>query len=200
MTRKLPKQEQRWPLDIQVSRSFIRQLLQTASEFDLNKGGYFDGRSGVVNLWAGPDDKPTCWNVEITKGGLKHPRDYVGGLYWDWLSDDLASLYLDATPYALLDKARKDRQELPEETWRSIGDWLKVKAQELIRLAQLQPEMVGTQCPLCHFVLPTGHLLNDLLDHMAREHQSKIKEVVLGETTVVVTDRGKFVLESVEKF
>lgn len=200
MARKLPKQEQRWPLNIQVSRSFIRLLLQTANEFDLNKGGYFDGRCGCINVWAGPTEKPACWNVEITKGGLTYPRDYVGGVYWDWLNDDQASLYLDATPYALLDKARKDRQELPEEAWQSIGDWLKAKAQELIRLAQLQPERVGTRCPLCSFILPTDHLLNDLLDHIAREHQVTIKEIALGRRTILVTDQGIFALEAVEKF
>ena len=73
MPRKLPKQEQRWSLDMQVSRSFIRQLLKTASEFDLNKDGLYDGRSGCVNIWASQDDKPSCWSVEVTKGDFDFP-------------------------------------------------------------------------------------------------------------------------------
>ena len=48
MSRKESKQQQRWPLDMQVSRSFVQQLLKTASEFDLSKNGLYDGRSGCV--------------------------------------------------------------------------------------------------------------------------------------------------------
>ena len=109
-------------------------------------------------------------------------------------------MYIDASPYALLDESRKNRRELPEEAWQSIHDWLMAKVQELTRLAQLQPHTIGTQCPLCSFILPNGHLLNDLFDHIAQEHQVKIQEVVLGNRTVVVTDQGEFTLESVETF
>jgi hypothetical protein len=185
---------------MQVSRSFVQRLLKTASEFDINKGGLFDARSVCANIWCSPDDKPSCWNIEVTKGGLNYPREYVGGLYWDWLDDDRVSLYLDATPYALLDQARKTRQELSEEAWGSIHDWLKAKAQELIRLAQLQPQTVGTQCPLCSFILPADHLLNDLLDHLTKEHRVQTLEVILGDRPMVVTDRGSFELKAVEKF
>jgi hypothetical protein len=200
MRHKQNYQEQPWSLDMQVSRSFLHQLLTTANEFDINKGGLFDARSGCANVWASPEDKPICWNVEIKKGGLDYPRDYVGGLSWEWLNDDRASLYLHATPYTLLDHARKHRQELPQEAWQSIHDWLKAKAQELIRLAQLQPQTVGTQCPLCSFVLPTGHLLNDLLDHILQEHQVRTLEVILTDHPLIVTDQGSFELNTVERF
>jgi hypothetical protein len=200
MPGKRAKQEQRCSLDIQVSRSFIRQLFTTANEFDVNKNGLYDGRSGCINVWCSPDDKPSYWNVEVTKGGLDFPREYVGGLSWDWLSDDLASLYIHATPYALLEHARKQRQELSKEAWQSICDWLKAKAQELIRLAQLQPDTIGSRCPFCEFLLPTDHLLNDLLAHIVQEHQVRTLEVVLKDRPLLVTDRGVFELRSVERF
>lgn len=117
-----------------VSRDTIQKLLAVGHQFDLNKNGLYDARSGVVNVWASPEDKPTCWTPEITQGTLNFPRDYVGGLYWDWLDDHSATLYLDATPYGLTERGPK--KTLTPEEWDQIFDWLKVKVQNLIRLAE----------------------------------------------------------------
>ncbi len=71
-------------LNILVDRDLVRKILAVGHEFDVNKNGLFDARSGCVNFWCSQEDKPECWDVPILQGGLKFPRDYVGGMYWEW--------------------------------------------------------------------------------------------------------------------
>jgi hypothetical protein len=186
-------------LNITADRDLLRQLLAAGRAWDLERGGLYDARSGVVNIWCSPDDKPACWDVKITPGGLSHPREYVGGLGWEWLNDDQAELFVEAAPYALLDQRR--RTPLSEQEWQEVLAWLREKAMGLVRLARLEPQVVGTRCPFCSFVLPAGELLNDLLAHIATNHPDvSLRGVVLGEAVVLQTDRGDFTLQPVERF
>ena len=186
-------------LNITADRDFLRRLLAAGHAFDLERGGLYDARSGVINVWCSPDDKPPCWDVKIMPGGLSHPREYVGALGWDWLNDDQAELHVEAAPYALLDHRR--RRSLSEQEWQDILAWLREKAMGLVRLARLEPQVVGTRCPFCSFVLPAGELLNDLLTHIGTDHPDvSLRGVVLGEAVVLQTDRGEFTLQAVERF
>jgi hypothetical protein len=186
-------------LNITADRDFLRRLLAAGHAFDLERGSLYDARSGVINVWCSPDDKPPCWDVKITPGGLSHPRAYVGALGWDWRDEEQAELYVEATPFALL--GRKPRRPLAEQEWEEVLAWLREKALGLVRLAQLEPRLVGTRCPFCPFVLPAGQLLNGLVEHIAGAHpEVRLQEIVLGSPPVLRTDRGQFLLESVEKF
>jgi hypothetical protein len=186
-------------LNITADRDLLRQLLATGRAWDLERGGLYDARSGVVNIWCSPDDKPACWDRPISRGGLRYPREYVGGLGWEWRDDDHAELCVEAAPYALLDQRR--RRSLSEQEWQGILAWLREKAMGLVRLARLEPQVVGTRCPFCSFVLPAGELLNDLLTHIAANHSDvSLRGVVLGEAVVLQTDRGDFTLQPVERF
>src|SRR5262249_62215855 len=49
-------------LDLAVDREFVQRLLATGRAFDLETGGLSDARSGVINVWCSPDDKPACWH------------------------------------------------------------------------------------------------------------------------------------------
>jgi hypothetical protein len=186
-------------LNVRADRNLLRQLLAAGRAWDLNIGGLYDARSGVINIWASPTDKPACWDRPISRGGLRFPREYVGGLGWEWPDDDHAELYVEATPYALLEGRRQE--PLPEESWQEILAWLREKALGLIRLARLEPQVVGVGCPFCSFVLPAGELLNDLLTHIGANHADvSLRGVVLGEAVVLQTDRGEFTLQAVERF
>jgi hypothetical protein len=157
-------------LNLAVDREFVQRLLTTGRAFDLERGGLYDARSGVINIWCSPDDKPACWNSPISRGALTHPRSYAGALGWDWRDDDQSDLYVEAAPYDLLE--RQPRQPLAERSWKEILAWLREKALDLVRLARLEPRVVGTCCPFCAFVLPAGELLNDLIDHITAQHAS----------------------------
>jgi hypothetical protein len=186
-------------LRITADKDFIRRLLKAGYSFDLEQDGHYDARSGCVNLWCSPDDKPACWDWEITRGGLSHPREYVGALGWEWRDDDHADLYIEAAPTDLLE--RRPRRPLPEQAWQEILAWLREKALALVRLAQLEPRVVSTRCPFCDFVLPAGKLLNGLLDHIAAAHpEVGLQGVTLANTPILSTDRGDFPLRSVERF
>lgn len=176
-------------LGIVVDRATVHKILSTGRAFDISSGGMYDARSGVVNFWCSPEDKPTCWDKEILPGDLGHPRDYVGGLYWDWLDDDRVKLRLDATPYQLLDARRKalkpryGQPVLTDEEWDSVMVWLEAQAQGLLRLVDLHPTVKGSHCPYCKFVLPVGHLFNDMLAHITDVHNIDVVAVLLGEPT-----------------
>jgi hypothetical protein len=66
-----------------------RAVLRVGHDVDINKGGLWDARSGCVNIWAAPDDKPEGWpaNVEITQGGLDYPRSFVADVSMQWPED-----------------------------------------------------------------------------------------------------------------
>src|SRR5260370_3404340 len=70
--------------EVRVHRAEWLELRKYAHELDIDKGSYYDARIGVVNFWCGPDNKPLDWpDVEINKGTLKFPRDYVGAFWAD---------------------------------------------------------------------------------------------------------------------
>jgi hypothetical protein len=189
----------RQQLNVSVDRDFVRKLLEAAHAFDLEQGGLYDARSGLVNVWCSPEDQPACWDAEITCGGLTHSRAYVGALGWDWLDDDRADLFVEAAPYDLL--KRRPRRQLPETDWAEILVWLRSQALALTRLAALQPRVTGTRCPFCHFVLPVGELLNSLLDHIGEAHPTvRMRGIDLGHTPVLRTDEGDLPLRPDERF
>ncbi len=128
--------EQKKYLDKVVDKKFIQRLLDIGHKLDINKGGIFDSRSGVVNIWASPTEKPSCWNEEIIQGCLDFPRDYVGGLYWEFQDENKYKLYIDASPYALLNGPdRSENRVLSPQQWQNVINWLEEKSWDLIRLA-----------------------------------------------------------------
>ena len=46
-------------LHLAVDREFVQRLLATGRAFNLERGGLYDARSGVVNVWA----KRRCWSL-----------------------------------------------------------------------------------------------------------------------------------------
>lgn len=174
-------------------------MLQVGHEFDLNKDGLYDSRSGVVNIWCSDVEKPSCWNDEVTRGALDYPRDYVGALGWEYVDEDEYELYLEASPYSLFEKNGKTLcRELPEETWEEIFRWLKEKSEMLIRLTKIQPKIIGTQCPFCDFILPPDALLNELFNHIQDHEEIKVLSFMLPD--MLETNKGTFKLKSVESF
>jgi len=180
-----------------VDRQFVQKLLSVGRAFDVDQGGYYDARSGVVNFWCGPDNKPSCWPNDIKIGGLKHPRDYVGGLYWEVEGDEF-HLYLEADPFSLLEFRSGDRYNkdcLSKDDSDSVFDWLKEQADGLIRLAGVSVESKGTKCPFCDYVSPPTELLNDLMDHMEGHDGVKVTGIFMGKSIVIETNRGDLTLE-----
>jgi hypothetical protein len=66
-------------LNVRADRNLLRQLLATEGAWDLERGGLYDARSGVINIWCSPHDKPACWDRPISKGGLRHPENTSAG-------------------------------------------------------------------------------------------------------------------------
>jgi len=73
--------------EIEIDAEEWSHLLDKALEYDINKGGFYDARIAVINLWCSPEDKPINWEeVLITPKGLKYPRAYVGGIHGQYLA------------------------------------------------------------------------------------------------------------------
>jgi len=207
MNEQVKPNEHQKQLNIKGTREFIARLLATGRAFDVNKDGLYDARSGAINVWCSPTDKPACWTHEITKGDLKYPREYVGGLYWDWLDDNSVQFRLDCTPYQMLEHIKKERKPrwnapiLTDDEWNEIVGWLERKVLELLRLADLHPEIGGTKCPFCDYVLPPDELLNTIIEHIDNMHREvEVTGVCLGREACINTKAGDYVLRAVEKF
>ena len=68
--------------EVKLHRTEWLELRRYAQELSIDQGSYYDARIGVVNFWCGPDNKPLDWpHVEINKGTLRFPRDYVGAFF-----------------------------------------------------------------------------------------------------------------------
>lgn len=185
-------------LDVRLDRKGIERILQTGQRYDIEKGGLYDARSGCVNIWAAPEDKPGCWDTEIEAAGLDYPRSYVGSLDWEWGEADIAELFVEAAPYDLLDKY--ERKGFPAEDWEEVLRWTEAKARELLVLAETAPEVIGTHCPFCSFVLPSGALINTLLAHITEKHpHEKPTALVIGNGVEVVTRNDTYPLLPAEK-
>lgn len=179
-------------LNVLVNQTTLHKILEIGHEFDVNKNGHYDARLGCVNIWCSPDDKPTCWNNPITQGDLDYPRDYTGTIYWE-TKNNLASLYIEAEPFALLD--RPERQ-LTDTEWEQVLDWLQDKAMFLVRFASIHPD-TGIKCPFCSHVMPRSW--NDLLElfhHIEITHEKHVDEIVLGDPTRVTVNGESFPLET----
>lgn len=180
-------------LAISCTKADLVKILAVGREFDVDKGGYYDARSGAVNFWCGPEDKPSCWDQEIIQGALNYPRDYVSGLYWDFNEGTgKFDLRIDVVPYALLEK----KKALTDEVWDKLIEWTEHQVKGIIRLAAIHETDLGTCCPFCDFVLPVDYLLNDMLEHINEKHLDvKIKAVTVGGRPTLDTNKGRFVLK-----
>jgi hypothetical protein len=195
----LRRQERK--LKIKVTDSLRIRMLDVARQFDINKGGHYDGSGGmVVNVWCAPDDKPVCWDVPINQGGLDYPREFVGTIRFELLTDDTYQLELEALPYELYRERERPRKPSEAELGQCLN-WIEVKAQELLRLADLHPDIVGLKCPFCNYIHPTGELLNDMLTHIQDVHGTSILGLTLSDPPYITVDGGaKHNLEPAEQF
>lgn len=133
-------------LDVTVDRRTARRMMEIGRERDINRGGYCDARSGCINFWCGPDDRPDCWPAAITQGGLNHPRDYVGAVYFEWEGDDRARLKIDVVPYrlqrdaarraAVAGERRANEAPVSEVELATALDWVRAKTLDLLAAAQ----------------------------------------------------------------
>ncbi len=177
--------------NINVPDSLRDRIIRVGSQFDINKGGHYDGSGGmVVNIWCAPDDKPACWDAPIDKGALHYPREFVGTVRFEETADDIYRLELEASPYELYSFRPRLNKPTDEELEECL-DWIEVKTQELVRLADLHPDVVGLQCPLCEFILPPGQLMNDMIGHVRDEHKVAAVGLTLSDPPYLTTDGGK---------
>jgi hypothetical protein len=180
-------------LGVRASRQLVQKILAVGREFDVEKGGLFESASGGVQIWCSPEDKPRGWDQPITRGAFPEPRELVGCLSWEWTGDDEVTLTVEAYPYELLPSAGRGRekwQQIPEETWQGVMEFLKEKAWELVRLARMHETHLGAGCPFCDFLLPAGQMMDGLVSHVAQEHGG-VKSVTLGEEFVFEMADGR---------
>jgi hypothetical protein len=86
-----------------------QQLLRKANELDINKGGYCDARSGVINFWCGPENKPKDWMWNIEKHQLNYPREYIGDATPVWDEEgNLVAFSITSTNYTMKEAERLD--------------------------------------------------------------------------------------------
>ena len=89
--------------ELRIPRSEWLALRGHAFKLDLNDGSHYDARIGAINFWCGPDNKPSNWPVEIRRGYLKYPRDYVGSVMTDGFTEEAVTLHFEVVAYSRAD-------------------------------------------------------------------------------------------------
>ena len=167
-------------------------MLALGHLWDVDKGGLYDSRASVVNVWAAPEDHPSpSWDgVEITQGALAYPRSYLGGIMGDYDLKETVTLTLDVTPYDRLEARRAGQYPKPtEDEWA----WLRAKADALVDAAErvLEPPGAdaGIWCKLCDRIVPCD-LVNGFITHLQDAHGVKVSALTLGDPSVLHTNVG----------
>ena len=175
-----------------VSIQTWRRMLALGHQWDINKGGLYDSRSGCVNVWTSPEDHPSpSWDgVEITQGALAYPRSYLGAVMSEYDLKDTVTLTLEVTPYDRFVGASTGHYPPPtEDEWA----WLRAKADLLVDAAErlLEPPGAdqGVYCRFCDRVVQCV-LLNEFLTHLQGAHGVTVSAVVLGDPSVLQTNVG----------
>ena len=128
-----------------VSGPTWRRMLALGHQWDLNKGGLYDARTGVINLWVSPEDHPSSWDgITITRGALPYPRDYLGEIMGTWQPGNTVVLTLLVTPYDRAPQRQLGKYPEPlEDEWA----WLQAKADALVDAAERMLEPPGEEQP-----------------------------------------------------
>jgi len=172
-----------------VAKKIWETMLRVGHSLDIDSGGFYDSRSGAINVWASPNDKPDGWeDVEITCGALNYPRSYVGGVLGEY-DDNFQTVHLtlDVSPYGRWDKERFRSPVTDAEV-----EWLRMKVSDLIGLSMKEMQLQqgdGIYCQYCDRPIKVS-LLNDFLHHLTEIHGVQVNAVVLGESTIVETNAG----------
>lgn len=146
---------------------------------DLNKGGLFDCRAGAILIWCSPEDKPEGLDIEITKGTLKYPREYIAVIYTSL--DPIREMFKrpeSVVLYLVVDSYRKS-----EKAW----DWAREKALDLYIRAREMGERLEAygywRCPICGGILKL-RIVNNAVEHLAKHEE--VKAVVFDRDGLVV--------------
>jgi len=174
-----------------------RKMLRVGNSLDIDKGGMYDSRSGAINVWASPEDKPAGWeHVTIDKGALDYPRSIVGTISWEptaqlvdekW--EDAAKIFFDICPY---ERWRVEKREICAEKTilESEVEWMTEKALFLLLVAskELDPPG-GIFCRFCDAYVKVT-LFNEFIDHLVEIHNVDVKSVILGDRFIIETGTG----------
>lgn len=174
-----------------VTREIWQKMVKLALDMDIDKGGLYDVRSGVINIWCSRDDHPKDWCFPIRKGALKYPREFLASIYACYLEDGRVELHVGITNYARLDYAQfllkqkrisyKEYLQLKdlahrgtEEEWK----WVEEKVNYLVAQAEAEKDIKEIiYCPFCGREFLELKFFNNFVDHLATH--VKVKAVFL---------------------
>jgi len=190
-----------------VDRKMWALMLQAGHVLDIEKGGLFDSRSGAVNVWASPDDKPDGWDiVTITRGALSFPRSFVGSVYTEYDENELQDMHfslvdldpenvvflvVDATPYDRWEITGKNRPDEQEQLNKEM-EWVKTRIDKLFEMAKANYEFEDVESIYCKFCDKRIKvvLVNDFISHLIEEHNVSVENVVIGDGVQIDTNIG----------
>ena len=154
-------------------------MKEIAIREDLDRGGLYDCRVGAILIWCSPEDKPEGLDIEITRGALKYPREYIAVIYTSL--DPIKEMFKrpeSVVLYLVVDSFRKS-----EKVW----DWAREKALDLIRRAKEMGERLEAygywRCPICGGILKL-RIVNNAVEHLAKHEE--VKAVVFERDEVVI--------------
>lgn len=135
------------------------RMMEEAHTRDIDKGGYYDTRTGCINIWCGPDDAPLNWLLEkvpMSRGVFPEPREVVGTVKGETIGTGHVQLVLEVSPYSRIDyelregqrsgrltnlNAREEKRRLMTTPNPDEWAWIKLKTDELLRYAETPKEV-----------------------------------------------------------
>lgn len=153
----------------------MKSVLDLARQLDIAKNPYpsaiFEAGNGGFQVWCTPQDHPKGWNgIIMIPGAFSKPCEYVGSVLWKWDDDQIVSLQIETTAYALAEQMPDEYcnlKEIPEGLNRhTIFNrnpdiaWLKEKACWLFEAAGvLLPPFEYEQTLLSNPGLTSWHIM-----------------------------------------
>ena len=120
----------------------MKPILDLARQFDIvtnpEPSAIFEAGSAGFQVWCTPQNHPRGWDgIKMISGTFSKPCEYLGSVNWKWEGEQIVTLEIDSSAYALSDQKPDefcDWNEIPRgEKRRTIFnrdadiEWLKEK-------------------------------------------------------------------------
>ncbi|KXB01492.1 hypothetical protein AKJ41_01245, partial [candidate division MSBL1 archaeon SCGC-AAA259O05] len=158
----------------------------------------YDSRSGVINIWCSPRDKPEGYGYEIRRGALNHPRDYVATIVPRRGDSGSSTVDLELQ----VDPERGGTEPLEHRAEPTAGErrWAKEKLDELIEMGEEEGVFEEVLiCPLCGGEVG-ANTFNGFVEHIATHVEvDSVKMEVKGKVLHLAGGRTLFPSDYIQK-
>jgi hypothetical protein len=118
----------------------MQPVLDLARKLDiatnLDATALFEAGNAGFQVWCTPDDHPEGWDdIQMNAGAFSKPCEYVGSVGWQWEGEQIVTLEISTTAYALADHKPGEYNRQTIKNREADIEWLLDKAEWLFEQA-----------------------------------------------------------------